>query len=70
MYIDRPNQMYDPGDDVYILKNNTDGPQYIFDLLDVKKPSQYRRTSVADFVENLPWQRNDNDLTKTVWKKW
>lgn len=46
--------MYDPGDDAYVLKNNSNGPQYIFDLLDVAEPSQYRRTSVADFVENLP----------------
>jgi len=65
------NQLYDPGDDAYILKNNTDGiPRYIFDLLDVAEPIKNgRRQSVSEYVENLPW-KTDEHYTHNVWSKW
>jgi hypothetical protein len=62
--------MYDPGDDAYILKNSSNGPQYIFDLLKVDKPYFYNKPSVANYLESLPWKENDNQLTKKVWEQW
>lgn len=70
-FFGRVNQRYHPGDDVYVLKNSSDGiPKYVFDLLNVGEPSSYRGQTVREYVNELQWTKNDNALTKRVWKQW
>ncbi|ODM95966.1 hypothetical protein Ocin01_10716 [Orchesella cincta] len=74
-YKPKPNQMYDPGDDAYILKNGTQGlPEYPFDLLYVTDPqtgsSSGQPQTVREYVNALEWTKDNGKLTKKIWKQW
>lgn len=69
----RPNQLYDPGDDAYILKNGTRGlPEYPFDVLYVTDPRRDngRFPTVREYVDAMDWTKENGKLTKKVWKQW
>lgn len=71
-YKPKANQIYDPGDDAYILKNGSSGgPEYPFDLMYVTDPpGEKGEETVREFVDRLDWKGDGGKLTERVGRQW